>query len=150
MERIAKPKRSSKKKWNYKIVFRDPLRNQKTAQLPLCILVMNANLFLGRNFNRLAVCAALACSLMVGGCAGNRYERSTGESIDDTATTMRVKNALGKDPIYKFPDVTVTTFKGTVQLGGFVDNDDQKIRAEDITKGVEGVKQITNVIEIKR
>jgi hyperosmotically inducible protein len=111
---------------------------------------MNANLFVSKNFNRLFVCAALACSLLVGGCAGNRYERSTGESIDDTATTMRVKNALGKDPVYKYPDVTVTTFKGTVQLSGFVDTQDQKSRASDIARNVEGVREVDNTIELKK
>src|SRR3954468_18667426 len=45
------------------------------------------------------------------GCAGNRYEQSTGERIDDTATTGRVKSELGKDSVYKYPDVKVSTFK---------------------------------------
>src|ERR1035441_7765723 len=57
------------------------------------------------------------------GCAGNRYEQSTGEHIDDKATSMRVKKALGADAEYKYSGVEVKTFKGTTQLSGFVDTD---------------------------
>src|SRR5215204_425493 len=82
---------------------------------------------------------ALGLVLLMTGCAGSRYERSTGESIDDRATTARVKSALGDDPMYKYPDVKVTTFKGTVQLSGFVETRDQKSKAVDIAKPVVGV-----------
>src|ERR1041385_7719768 len=95
-------------------------------------------------------CGVLAIALLGNGCAGNRLERSTGETIDDSATTLRVKNALGKDPIYKYSDVTVTTFKGTVQLGGFVERDEQKRKAEDVVRNVEGVKEVKNAITLKQ
>lgn len=101
------------------------------------------------------IIAGLAALLGVGftstftGCAGNKYERSTGESIDDGATTGRVKSALGKDSQYKYPDVKVSTFKGTVQLSGFVDNRDQKSKATDLAKNVNGVKDVVNNITIK-
>jgi len=84
------------------------------------------------------------------GCAGNQYERSTGESIDDRATTTRVKSALGGDSQYKYSDVKVTTFKGTVQLSGFVDTRDQKSRATDLAKNVTGVRDVVNNISVKR
>jgi len=83
------------------------------------------------------------------GCAGNQYERSTGESIDDRATTSRVKSALGNDSQYKYSDVKVTTFKGTVQLSGFVDTRDQKGKATDLAKNVSGVKEVVNNISVK-
>jgi osmotically-inducible protein OsmY len=86
---------------------------------------------------------------LTSGCAGNRYERSTGESIDDRATTSRVKSALSDDGVYKYPDVKVTTFKGTVQLSGFVENKDQKSRATDLAKNVAGVKEVENNISVK-
>jgi osmotically-inducible protein OsmY len=93
--------------------------------------------------------ALLAPVALLGpGCAGNKYERSTGESIDDSATTGRVKSALGHDA-YKYPDVKVTTFKGTVQLSGFVESREQKSRAGDIAKGVEGAKEVKNNITVK-
>lgn len=83
------------------------------------------------------------------GCAGNRYEQSTGEHIDDTATTTRVKSVLAKDTVYKYPDVKVSTFKGTVQLSGFVNQRDQKSRAAELAKNVTGVKEVVNNITVK-
>jgi hyperosmotically inducible protein len=83
------------------------------------------------------------------GCAGNRYQESTGEHIDDAATTGRVKSALGKDTAYKYPDVKVTTFKGTVQLSGFVNQKAEKSRAGELAKNTEGVKEVVNNITVK-
>jgi len=91
----------------------------------------------------------LSIGLLTTGCAGDRYHESTGESIDDTATTARVKKALHDDPQYKFDDVKVTTFKGTVQLSGFADSHDAKSRAADLAKNVEGVKDLQNNITVK-
>jgi osmotically-inducible protein OsmY len=90
----------------------------------------------------------LAGGLIVG-CAGDRYHESTGEDIDDTAITGRVKSALGGDPQYKYDDVHVATFKGEVQLSGFVNNKDAKEHAETLAKNVEGVKQLVNNITVK-
>ncbi len=64
--------------------------------------------------------APVVATTVVTGCAGDRYHESTGESIDDTAITARVKSALSSDPTFKYNDVHVTTFKGSVQLSGFV------------------------------
>lgn len=83
------------------------------------------------------------------GCAGNEYDRSTGQYIDDKSLTLRVHNALADNPDYKFSDVNVTVFRGTVQLSGFVNNADQKSRAEEIAKGVQGVKDVQNSISVK-
>lgn len=91
----------------------------------------------------------LGLTIIATGCAGNRYERSTGESIDDRAITSRVKSALGSDSIYKYPDVKVTTFKGSVQLSGFVDSRDQKSKAEELAKTAAGVKDVENQITVK-
>jgi hypothetical protein len=104
--------------------------------------------------NRLAAITCLCVTplvagLMVGGCAGDRYHESTGESIDDTATTARVKSALGGDPQFKFGDVHVTTFKGTVQLSGFVDTKEARSHAGDLAKNVEGAKEVQNNISVK-
>jgi len=88
--------------------------------------------------------------LGVTGCTtGNEYEQSTGEYIDDSGTSSRVRSALGKDPQYKYDDVKVTTFKGTVQLSGFVNSREQKSRAAEITRGVENVREVVNNITVK-
>jgi hyperosmotically inducible periplasmic protein len=98
----------------------------------------------------LCVCVTpVVAGLFTAGCAGDRYHESTGETIDDSAITVRVKSALGGDPQYKYDDVHVTTFKGTVQLSGFVSSNDAKNRAGDLAKNVEGVKQVDNSIAMK-
>jgi len=98
----------------------------------------------------LVICLVTPAALVgLSGCAGNRYEQSTGEHIDDRATSSRVKEALSDDTQYKYSQVEVKTFKGTVQLSGFVNTRDQKGRAGDIAKRVEGVKDIENNITVK-
>lgn len=83
------------------------------------------------------------------GCAGNRYTQSTGEHIDDRADSSRVRKALSEDTQYKYGDVTVQTFKGVVQLSGFVNSRDQKNRAGDLAKRVDGIKEVQNNITVK-
>jgi osmotically-inducible protein OsmY len=93
---------------------------------------------------------AMPLLLGVTGCTtGSRYEQSTGERIDDHGTSSRVKAALADDTEYKYGGVSVETFKGTVQLSGFVNSRDQKNRAGDLAKKVPGVKEIVNNITVK-
>ncbi len=90
---------------------------------------------------------ALVCGIT--GCAGDRYTQSTGEHIDDRATSSRVRKALGEDTQYKYDGVNVETFKGTVQLSGFVNSRDQKNRAGDYARKVVGVREVKNNITVK-
>jgi osmotically-inducible protein OsmY len=90
---------------------------------------------------------ALLCGLT--GCAGDRYTQSTGEHIDDNRTSERVKEKLQADTQYKYGDVNVESFKGVVQLSGFVNSRDQKNRAGDLAKNVIGVKTLENKITVK-
>jgi len=92
---------------------------------------------------------ALAMAGGMTGCAGDRYTQSTGEHIDDKAESSRVRSALSDDTQYKYGDVKVQTFKGVVQLSGFVNSRDQKNRAGDLAKNVEGVKEVRNNITVK-
>lgn len=93
--------------------------------------------------------ATSAALVITTGCAGDRYHQSTGEHIDDKATSVRVRSALSDDAQYKYPMVEVKTFKGTVQLSGFVNTRDQKSRAGDLAKKVEGVRNVENNITVK-
>ena len=104
-----------------------------------------------RTIQSLGTAVLLATATVVGlsGCAGDRYHESTGESIDDRATTGRVKDALAHDNMYKYPDVHVTTFKGQVQLSGFVDSSDQKSRAKTLAKNCAGVTDVVDNITVK-
>jgi hyperosmotically inducible periplasmic protein len=98
----------------------------------------------------LAVClGAMPLIGLVTGCAGDRYHQSTGEAIDDRGVSMRVKSALSDDTQYKYDEVSVKTFKGTVQLSGFVDTSAQKSRAQEVAKGIDGVKEVDNNITVK-
>jgi len=93
---------------------------------------------------------ALPLLLGVTGCTtGSRYEQSTGERSDDHGTSSRVRAALGEDTQYKYGGVNVQTFKGTVQLSGFVNSRDQKNRAADLTRNVKGVREVANNITVK-
>ena len=77
------------------------------------------------------------------------HKRTAGQYVDDKVLIQRVKGALGDNEVYKFPDVKVNTYKGTVQLSGFVASDEQKRRAEEIARNVPGVYNIQNNITLK-
>jgi osmotically-inducible protein OsmY len=83
------------------------------------------------------------------GCAGTATRESTGEYIDDASVSTKVKAAFVKDPLVKALDVKVDTFKGAVQLSGFVDTAEQKARAEQIAAGITGVASVKNNITVK-
>ena len=93
---------------------------------------------------------ALPLLLGVTGCTtGSRYEQSTGERIDDHGTSSRVKAVLADDTQYKYDGVNVETFKGVVQLSGFVNTRAQKGRAGDLARKVKGVTDVENNITVK-
>jgi osmotically-inducible protein OsmY len=79
----------------------------------------------------------------------NPPDRTAGQYVDDKTLTANVKTALSQNPDYKFGNVNVNTMTGTVQLSGFVDTEDQKTKAEQIAKGVQGVKDVEDKIAIK-
>lgn len=83
------------------------------------------------------------------GCAGTATRESTGEYVDDTALTAKVKTELIRDPVVKARQVEVNTFKGTVQLSGFVDTEEEKSRAAQLARGVTGVRDVQNNIAVK-
>ncbi len=99
----------------------------------------------------LAVCLTLTSFVTVAvvGCAGNRYERSTGEYIDDKSITAKVKADLFAGKEVSGFAVKVETYKGVVQLSGFVDTAQQKNRAGEIARNVKGVKEVRNNIIVK-
>jgi hyperosmotically inducible protein len=96
-----------------------------------------------------ALSLALALAIVAPGCAGDRHHQSTGEYIDDSAITSKVKAALLADKNVSGLAVKVKTYKRVVQLSGFVDNQDQKQRAGEIARGIHGVEAVKNDITIK-
>lgn len=83
------------------------------------------------------------------GCAGTATRASTGEMIDDSVITAKVKTELIRDEVVKARDINVDTFRGTVQLSGFVETPEQKARAGDIAARVTGVNNVVNNITVK-
>lgn len=100
---------------------------------------------------RILSVAVLAAGLSVlsVGCAGTSTRASTGEMIDDSVVTAKVKTELIRDEVVKARDVNVDTFRGTVQLSGFVETPEQKARAGDIASRVTGVHNVVNNITVK-
>jgi len=82
-------------------------------------------------------------------CASTRTQKSPGEAVDDSVTTGRVKAALIADPVTKAHQIDVETFKGTVQLNGFVDTAASKERASQVAKSTKGVTAVHNNLTVK-
>ena|ERR1700689_3984253 len=77
-------------------------------------------------------------------CAATRTQQSAGEQIDDGVVTAKVKAALIDDAATKARQIEVDTFRGTVQLNGFVDSADEKTAASRVTHSVNGVQNVRN------
>jgi len=90
--------------------------------------------------------SVLATSLLVSlaACAPTPTREGTGEYIDDSVITGKVKAAFAADPTVKATQVQVETVKGTVQLSGFVDSRESAQKAVEIARGVKGVKSVKN------
>lgn len=96
--------------------------------------------------------AALFFTVMLAsalGCASSAKHAGTGEFIDDTVITTKVKAAIFNDPALKSAEINVETFKGVVQLSGFVHDAGDKRKAAEIAQGVKGVKSVKDDILLK-
>ena len=93
--------------------------------------------------------ASLSLGLLGTGCASTATSASTGEYIDDSSITVKVKAAFVNDPTVKAFDVGVETFKGVVQLSGFVNTTAEKEQAGRVAATVKGVTQVKNNIMVK-
>ncbi len=93
--------------------------------------------------------AALLLSAVLAACAGSPAKESTGEYIDDSVITTRVKAAFVDDKTVKAGDIQVETFKGTVQLSGFASSRAEIDRAAEIASKVPGVKAVRNDVILK-
>jgi len=91
--------------------------------------------------------AALLVSML--GCAGGPQKESTGEYVDDTVITTKVKTAILNEPSLKVAEINVETFKGIVQLSGFVSSQADINKAVGVARGVGGVKSVKNDMRLK-
>lgn len=91
----------------------------------------------------LAVASLAACS------PGRNNTESAGEYVDDSGVTAKVKAALLSEPGVRSFEIGVETFKGTVQLSGFVGNEGAKQRAGQVAGAVPGVRAVRNSLVVK-
>ena len=82
--------------------------------------------------------------LSAAGCASTPKHEGTGEYVDDTVITAKVKAAILNEPTLKSAEINVETFKGSVQLSGFVTSRDEMNKAVEVTRSVNGVKSVKN------
>lgn len=83
------------------------------------------------------------------GCASTPTQEGTGEYVDDTVITTKVKAAVFNEPTLKSAEINVETFKGVVQLSGFVSSQAAINRAVEVARGVSGVKSVKNDMRVK-
>jgi osmotically-inducible protein OsmY len=91
----------------------------------------------------------LLLAISIAGCAGGKTSESTGEYLDNTALTTKVKTTILGDSKLKFFQINVKSFKGVVQLSGFVDSPATVERAVEVTRKVKGVKSVNNSLIVK-
>ena len=82
-------------------------------------------------------------------CASTSKQEGTGEYVDDSVITTKVKSLLANDDFLKSFQITVETYKGTVQLSGFVDSQKAIDKAGEIARSVKGVKSVKNNLNVK-
>lgn len=101
---------------------------------------------LGKYFAAFFLAFALAG---IQGCSSSPKQESTGEYIDDALITAKVKAAILDEPSLKVGEINVETYKGVVQLSGFVGSSAAANRAVEVARGVKGVKSVKNDMRVK-
>jgi osmotically-inducible protein OsmY len=95
---------------------------------------------------------SLACFTLIAafmGCAATQKHESTGQYVDDSVITTRVKAAIFEDSTLKTLQINVKTYQGVVQLSGFVDSAQSVSKAGEVARRVENVKSVENDLLVK-
>jgi len=101
---------------------------------------------LGKYLSALFLAVAL---VSVVGCASTSKQESTGEYVDDSVITTKVKAAIFNEPSLKSAEINVETFKGVVQLSGFVNSQSDINKAVEVARSVKGVTSVKNGMRLK-
>ena len=96
---------------------------------------------------QLLVCLGLFTSFV--GCAATQTQQSTGQYVDDSVITTKVKTAIFNEPTLKTFQINVKTYKAVVQLSGFVDSAQNVTKAGEVARAVEGVASVENDLVVK-
>jgi hyperosmotically inducible protein len=99
-----------------------------------------------KNFNFAAI---LLAALAAAACASTRTQQAPGEAIDDTVITSNIQASLVDDPVTKARQIEVETFRGVVQLSGYVDTAASKSRAATLAMQTKGVTRVDNNLEVR-
>ena len=103
-----------------------------------------------KQFRRYFSAVFMAFALLsVVGCASTPTQEGTGEYLDDSVITAKVKAAILADPSLKVLEIKVSTFKGRVQLSGFVASQAQINKAIELARSVHGVVAVKNDMRVK-
>ena len=102
-----------------------------------------------RNFKSLVHAAMALLMVALVGCASTRTQEGTGEYLDDSWITTRVKAAMFNEPDLKSAEINVETFRGQVQLSGFVSSQQDILKAVSVAREVKGVKDVKNDMRVK-
>ena len=100
-------------------------------------------------FRHTAVTALFVVSAALAACAGTARTEGTGEYVDDTVITSKVKAAVLNEPGLKSAEINVETFKGRVQLSGFVSSQADINKASELARNVKGVSSVANDMRLK-
>ena len=99
--------------------------------------------------NRAALMLAVLMGSALVGCTSVPTQQPTPEVIEDGIVTAKVKAALVDDPLTKVHQINVETFKGNVQLSGFVESDEARSRALKLARDIDGVKNVKDAMEVR-
>jgi len=104
------------------------------------------NNLLSRRLTQLCIGVAV---VTMSACASTRTQEGVGEYVDDTVITTKVKAAIFNDPSLKSSEVNVETFKGRVQLSGFVNSRADMDKAAMLARETKGVTSVANDMRMK-
>lgn len=99
---------------------------------------------------RIATLLFAASLVVIAGCASTAKHEGSGEYVDDTVITTKVKAEIFNEPTLKSAEINVETFKGVVQLSGFVSSNASIDKAVSITRSVKGVVNVKNDMRLKQ
>lgn len=99
--------------------------------------------------NRIPLFFASIAIASLMGCASTATQESTAQYVEDTAITTKVKTAIFNEPSLKSKEINVETFKGRVQLSGFVNSQSDITQAVAVAKAVSGVTSVANDMRLK-
>lgn len=102
-----------------------------------------------QQLKRVSACFLTVLVVLFLGCASTPTREGTGEYLDDTVITTKVKAAIFNEPSLKVSEINIETFKGVVQLSGFVNSQADINKAVAVARGVQGVRSVKNDMRVK-